>query len=93
MAKLNWEVILYNIRDAREQLQEIENLVNEGHPPSKIEFHIKLEHTFHHLCVAWNARQVSTKRYANLSDKDFNEWSKLPKNIKPYKIKASSKGK
>ena len=82
MPKLNWEVILYNIKDAREQLQEIESLVNEGISPSKGELKVKIEQTFHHLIFAWNTRHVSTKRYAGLSDKDFNEWSKFPKEMK-----------
>jgi hypothetical protein len=81
MPKMNWEIVLYNIRDAREQLQEIERRINDGNPPSEGEFHVQIEHAFHHMCFAWNIRRVSSKRYANLSTADFDEWSKFPAEI------------
>lgn len=86
MSKMNWEIIQYNIRDVREQLQEIEDLIDQGTPPSEIEFQIKIEHAFHHLSFAWNIRHVSSKEYGNLSDEDFNAWSKFPKEIEAAKL-------
>ena len=88
MARLNWTIILDNITDARLQLEEIERAINEDDKPSEIEFQTKLEHAFHHLCVAWNARSASTKRYSDISDEDFNEWSKFPDDIEPYRLET-----
>lgn len=93
MSKLNWQIILSNIIEAREQLQEIERLVEDGTQPSKGEFQVMLEHCFHHLSFAWNVRKVSIEKYANLSDKDFNKWSKIPKEIEPLKIRTDRKKK
>ena len=93
MSKFNWDVILYNIREAREQLQAIESQVNDGNPPLKGEFQVMIEHAYHHLNFAWNVKEVSTKKYANLSDDDFNKWSKFPKEIKASKIRSRSKKK
>ncbi|MGI8884342.1 MAG: hypothetical protein ACR2IA_08875 [Pyrinomonadaceae bacterium] len=87
MPKLNWDNILYNIKDVREQLEEIENLAVQGKPPSEVELQIKLEHAFHHLSFAWNVRNVSSQKHSKMTDKDFNNWSKFPKEMKPYKIK------
>ena len=84
---MNWEIILYNLKEAREHLEEIEKLVAEENPPSEIDFQTKLEHCYHHLNFAWNIRHSSTKKYAKMSDDNFNKWSKFPKKMKPYKVK------
>lgn len=86
MPKLNWEIILSNIKEAREQLEEIENLIAQNETISEIELQIKLEHAYHHLNFAWNIRRKSSKKYAKLSDKEFNEWSKFPKEIHISKL-------
>ena len=80
MPRLNRDNVLYNIRDAREELQRIEKLL-EDENVSEIELQALLEHAYHHLNFAWNCRHVSDNRYKNLSDEDFNEWSKFPKDI------------
>jgi|GEM_PF-657496 len=93
MPKLNWKIILYDITEAREQLEEIEAQIKEGKKISEGSFQVMLQHTYHHLNFAWNVRHVSTKKYANLSDKNFNKWSKFPKEIKPSKIPIKGKKK
>ena len=79
--------MLYNIKDAREQLEEIEKLVAEENPPSETDLQLKLEHCYHHLNVAWNIRRSSTEDYAKMSVKNFNKWSKFPKKMKPFKLR------
>src|SRR3954464_5154701 len=86
MPKLNWEIILYNIAEAREQLEQIEELVRGGKKPHEVNLQIMLEHAYHHLNFAWNIRHVSTKRYSKLSNDEFNEWSKFPKEIEVSRI-------
>lgn len=86
MPKLNWEIILSNIKEAREQLEEIENLIAQNKTMSEIELQIQLEHAYHHLNFAWNIRCKSSKNYAKLSDDEFNEWSKFPKEIHISKL-------
>jgi hypothetical protein len=83
---MNNEIILYNIQEAREQLEEIEKQLKEE-SLSEIGFQIKLEHAYHHLNFAWNIRGAKTDKYAKLSNKNFNKWSKFPKKMKPYKVK------
>ena len=45
------------------------------------ELSVDLQHAYHHLNFAWNARYISTKRYANLTDEDFAKWGKYPIDI------------
>lgn len=84
MAKLNWEIIISNLADAREQLQAIEKRIKDGDPPKEGEFQVQIEHALHHLAFAWNIRHISTKRYGKLSDKEFDEWSKFPPELEPF---------
>jgi hypothetical protein len=91
MPKLNWEIILYNIAEAREQLEQIEELARGEKKPHEVKLQIMLEHAYHHLNFAWNIRHVSTKRYSKLSDDEFNEWSKFPKEIEVSKIEKKAK--
>jgi hypothetical protein len=88
MPRLNRKIILSNIKEAREELEKIEKLL-EDKKLSEIDLQIRLEHSYHHLNFAWNIRHSPTKNYANLSDEDFNRWSGFPKEIKPYKLKIS----
>lgn len=85
MPKLNSEIILYNLRDVREQIDEIIRLA-ETEDLDKINFQVKMEHAYHHLNCAWNVRQIGTKRYAKCTKKDFNEWSKFPRDLDEYEI-------
>ena len=78
MQNMNWEIILSNISEAREQLEQIAELAMGRKKPSEIKFQLMLEHAYHHLNFAWHIRHVSTKRYSKLSDDEFNEWSKFP---------------
>ena len=93
MKKLNYKIILYNIAEAREQLEKIEEQAKGKEKPSEVELQAMLEHAYHHLNFAWNIRHEPTKKYRKLSDKDFNLWSKFPKEIKAYKIKNRKKDK
>ncbi len=86
MQKLNWEIILSNLAEAREQLVKIELQVKKGEAPAEGEFQVMLEHAYHHLNFAWNLRRVSTNKYAHLTDEEFNRWSKFPKDLEEWKI-------
>jgi len=44
------------------------------------------EHAYHHLNFAWNIRHSPRKDYTNLTDRDFNRWSKYPMEIEEYKL-------
>jgi hypothetical protein len=93
MPKLNWKIILYNIAEAREQLEQIEDRAKGAKKPDEAELQVMLEHAYHHLNFAWNIRHASTARYRNLSDEDFNECSKFPKDMEESEIDVRSKPK
>lgn len=91
MPKLNWEIIGSNVTEAREQLEAIEKQIKEGDLPHEESLQVMLEHALHHLAFAWNIRHKSTKQYSELSDVDFNEWSKFPEDLEPFNLSEGRK--
>lgn len=85
MPKLNLEFILYNLRDAGGQIDEIIKLAEAG-DLDETDFRIKMEHAYHHLNFAWNIRRMGSKRASNCVRQDFNEWSKYPRDLDEYEI-------
>jgi len=81
MKRLNWRIILSNLEEAREQLEDIERRTKLRPRVSEEELQVFLQHVYHHLNFAWNARRVATARYANLTDGEFRQWGKYPKEI------------
>lgn len=86
MKKLNWQVILSNLAEAREQIEAIEARVKAEEKLSEVELEILFEHTYHHLNFAWNARHISDKEYSRLTDAVFNQFGKYPEEMNAYKV-------
>ena len=91
MTRLNWELIRRNVTEARAQLEKLEIYLNESPRRSEIQLKADLEHAFHHLNFAWNARRIRYSRYSNLSDADFNDWGKFPTDFEEFTIEERSK--
>ena len=87
MPKLNWEIVKWNIAEAREELERIEKLIA-NNEISEGSLEVGMIHAFHHLNKAWNARRASISRYAKCSDQDFNKWGEFPTDIELLKIKV-----
>lgn len=81
MRKINRDIILSNISEVREELQRIEGWLTSGEPLSEGGLEVAIEHAYHHLNFAWNARHVSSNKYKTMTDSDFNEWGKFPNDI------------
>ena len=72
------ELILLNITEAREQLQEIEESLNNEEEYTEIELKMDLEHAYHHLNYAWNIRKLTDDDVAKMTEYNFSELSKYP---------------
>jgi hypothetical protein len=86
MARLNREVILWNVSEAREELEQIEARLRGGGELTEGELSVMFGHAYHHLNFAWNARRVADEEYRDLKDEDFNAWGKFPTDIEPYTV-------
>ena len=85
MRKINAEVVLSNISEAREELEKIEELVRSGEGlEDDGDLVVMFGHAYHHINFAWNARRVADEKYRNLTNEDFDEWGRFPTDIRPY---------
>ena len=78
--KLNRDIILYNINDAREELDRIAARIGAG-KMTEPEFQIAMQHAFHHMNFAWNARHWPMRRYENLTQDDFDRAGSFPSDL------------
>ena len=74
----NKHLIASNIKEAKEQLEEILKDIETVKEYSEVELQIALEHSYHHLNFAWNIRNIEEKRAEACSKNDYKEWSKHP---------------
>ncbi len=79
--RLNLDVVRLNIAEAIEELQQLEHGASTGGLPEGGFAGRAVCHAYRHLNVAWNARRVATREFANLSDKQFDDWSRYPSDI------------
>lgn len=86
MDGLNYNVIAWNIAEAREELERIETQIKNDEKPCEGELKVMFGHAYHHLNTVWNARYVAEEKYRNLTDADFNLWSKFPSDILEYEV-------
>ena len=91
MKKLNWKMIKSNIAEARDELEVIEAKIDSDEMLDEVEYQIKMEHVYHHLNFAWNARNISRDRYVNLTDQDFNKFGKFPEDIELAEVDLKEK--
>jgi hypothetical protein len=81
MRRLNRNVILANVSEAREELERIEARVRAAGELFEGELSVMFEHAYHHLNFAWNARRTSDGQHRDLKDEDFNEWGRFPNDL------------
>ena len=77
---MNLEIIGHNIAEAIEELRNLHDRATNG-TLTEAEFQVGLLHAYHHLNFSWNIRHVATSQYANLTQRQFNQWGKYPSKI------------
>jgi hypothetical protein len=93
MGRVNRRIVSLNVAEAREELQRIEREIAAGTAMPDWQLQIWLEHAYHHLNVAWNARSAPMARYRNMTDRDFNSWAQFPRDIEIAHVTPRSKSK
>jgi len=81
MDKQNWLIIIQDLIDAKEDLGKLETQVHSANYPDDIEFKITMQHIYHHLNFAWNARNILPDEYAHQSQMDFETLGKFPTDL------------
>jgi hypothetical protein len=79
-ADMNKEYVLYNLKEALEQLtntiQGLENNIEYDSP----EFQVEMGHLYHHINTAWNAQNSTEQESIECSEDNFIFWRQFPNN-------------
>ena len=70
----------HHLSEAMEQLQETLDAINSSEF-SESQLQIDLEHLYHHLNTAWNARNASEEETKECSDENYNKWGEFPTDL------------
>jgi hypothetical protein len=78
---VNRDWVLVNLKEAHEELtRTIAEL--EADPSFEYgDLWPAMQHLYHHLNTAWNARDATPDEVAGQSDKDFVRWTQFPKDL------------
>lgn len=83
---MNKAHVLSHLREAAEELERtIKALKRAGY--DEAELSVAMEHIYHHLNTAWNAKHLSASRVRGQTDRDFNSWGVYPKDLPPMRIR------
>ena len=75
---MNRKWVLQNLTEALEELTRTVRELQEDPEYDIGDFLPAMSHLYHHVNVAWNARDASESQLRELSDSDFKQWSAFP---------------
>lgn len=78
---MNRQWVLFHLREAAEGLSRTIQEIEADHGYDHAEYWPAMQHVYHHLNTAWNARDASPADVANETDDMFNEWSRFPPDL------------
>ena len=84
---MNTKILSLNISEAFEELKKINDALDKK-SRDETDFYLKLQAIYHHLNVAWNAKNIKTEQYGTMSGKEFEDWGKFPHDFKSQKFKT-----
>jgi hypothetical protein len=75
------DYVLWNLREAADALGTLITEI-EGDPEyDQGQLEVDLNHVYHHINTAWNARNASPERIETCSAEDFHGWRQFPTDI------------
>lgn len=83
---MNREHLLFHLREALEELSRTIEECAKDPEYSEGELCVGMQHLYHHLNTAWNARAVAPQRIEQATDQDFNAWGLFPNDIEQLSV-------
>jgi hypothetical protein len=75
---MNRKLVLLNLKEAAEELARTIAEMAQDPDYDEGELRVAVEHAYHHLNTAWNARNVSDARAEACTVQDFATWRQFP---------------
>ena len=78
---MNKDFILYNFKEAQGQLNEMVEELKTNSDFDFGEYIVNMQHLYHHLNTAWNAKESSNEEVFECSGENFTKWRQFPDDI------------
>ena len=78
---MNKEYVLYNLKAAKKELDRTIKEIEEIEDYDYGEYSVAIQHLYHHLNTAWNAKKSSSKESNECSEENFKKWRQFPSDI------------
>lgn len=75
--------IVYDLSDAREEIDSILELFNPGDQVDESEFRVRIAHLYYHVNSAWNKRKLTDEELELTGGEDCNRLAQFPLDITP----------
>ena len=75
---MNKKYILYNLKEAIEQLTSTINDLETDKDYDFGNFKPDMEHLYHHINTAWNAKYSTDKESKECTESNYNKWRQFP---------------
>ena len=78
---MNKEYVLFHLEAAKGELEKTLKEIKTDSEYDYGNFVVAMQHLYHHINTAWNARDASTERAEACSEDDFQRWRQFPSDI------------
>jgi hypothetical protein len=78
---MNKDLVGFHIREANEELQRTVDEISKDPEYGEGELLLAMQHIYHHLNTAWNARDASHAEADPGTDEQFNRWGQFPADL------------
>ena len=75
---MNNSMILFHLKEAREELEEMIEEVATQSDYDIAEFRVAIGHLYHHLNTAWNGRDSTSQEHEDCIQENFRRWRHFP---------------
>ena len=81
MTNLNKDYILFPLKEAKHELDRMVDEIEKIDDYGVGEYNVDIQHLYHHINSAWNARESSKEECEECSEQNFEKWRQFPSDI------------
>lgn len=78
---MNKDYVLYNLRDALKEIEDTIKDIESDPEYGEGEYSVAVNHLYHHVNTAWNARYASVAEVDECSEESFQKWRQFPQDV------------
>ena len=83
---MNRDWVLFHLGEAHEELTRTIADMRDTPDYDYVELLVAMQHLYHHLNTAWNARNASEREVSVATDENFNRWGRFPSDIPAMEV-------